>query len=840
MILEVEMIARLKPEDVGFIPVTEIWELRTESDVEQKLLYPFLCHPSYLGIPSDWVRTKGYMEPTEIDKGAGKRIGFVPDYSIWRGGFPLAIIEAKSPDETIETALREAHLYAGRINNRYPPNVSPIGYVLACNGEQFALAAADSEAEVLYAKCTDVQPGSAILAAIRNVFSAEEFEKRAQGLSTQFQSRRFHKVSSILSAEQVNEQLGINPFAQELFPIITRYFGAETDEATDEIIDRGYVSSAERTEYGSVLETYLKDRARVASAGLLRPIVTSINTASELSGELQKFWQNPKFFGRVQLIVGAVGAGKSIFIRRFYRRLMPKEVRDRTLWAFINFNVEFSDIARLRETISDRFIKSFTKLNNVNVEDLEHVEKLFRPELAQFERGPAKLLLKTNEQQYNHQRYLKLKELTADQPRLVEAIARHYTGEKRLGIVCVFDNVDKRSRDLQLAIFEAAQWFKDITRALVIVNLRDSTFEAHRDEPPLDAFINAVNFYIRPPRFAEVIRKRLEIVLENIESDNGLARFQNYALESGAKVTYSSTRLGEFLMSIYLSLFEKRGSNIGAALESLVARNVRRALGMFADIIASPHIPTSQITTAAVSGPGRIDEDRIVRALMRGRYRIFNNRGQYVRNILSADMQCKRPSNFLYADILEFLIRNRKQKIDFSVEGYASGRTIVHRMGQLGYDEDDAFRALTQLVTWNLVEPESLLVEQLTVADPVQVHAAGFIHMRYFLKRIEYLFAVSADLNLATYELAEESADVWRRGRQAEPGYRAKQRIINRLADYFKGEYERRCRRHAFYEDLGYGGKLIVQSTRFVADHVGKPSPTPPSRKGREHQHLVR
>jgi hypothetical protein len=50
------------------------------------------------------------MEPTEIDKGACKRVGYIPDYSIWRTGFPLLVSEAKRPDESIEKALREAHL----------------------------------------------------------------------------------------------------------------------------------------------------------------------------------------------------------------------------------------------------------------------------------------------------------------------------------------------------------------------------------------------------------------------------------------------------------------------------------------------------------------------------------------------------------------------------------------------------------------------------------------------------------------------------------------------------------------------------------------------------------
>jgi GTPase SAR1 family protein len=502
----------------------------------------------------------------------------------------------------------------------------------------------------------------------------------------------------LLTGTQVTEQLGINPFAQELFPIITRYFGQEADEAPDDIIDRGYVSTEERSEYGAVLETYLKDRARVVADGSLQPSMTAgKHPQNNLASEMRKHGSSQRITGRVQLIVGAVGSGKSLFIRRFFKRLMPPELQKKTMWAFLNFNTELKSAEELRAAVCELFIKSFCELNNIDLEALDYQEKLFSHELAAFDRGPAKLLKTGNNQQYNQQRYFKLKELRENNETIVSAISRHYPGEKRFSLVVVFDNVDKRSRDVQLSIFEAAQWFKELTRALVIVNLRDTTFEAHRDEPPLDAFINAVNFYIRSPRFALMIKKRLEIVLENIEQGEDLGKYQKFKLESGAQVTYKSGRLGEFLMSIYASLFDRRAASIGAALESLAGKNARSALGMFADIIASPHVPTNQIgSTAAASEVARIEEDPIVRALMRGRYRLFNNRLQYVRNILSPVPNAKRPSNFLYADILEFLIRHRKEKIDYSVEGYASGRTIVNPMGQLGYDDEAAFAALKQ------------------------------------------------------------------------------------------------------------------------------------------------
>jgi hypothetical protein len=49
--------------------------------------------------------------------------------------------------------------------------------------------------------------------------------------------------------------------------------------------------------------------------------------------------------------------------------------------------------------------------------------------------------------------------------------------------------------------------------------------------------------------------------------------------------------------------------------------------------------------------------------------------------------------------------------------------------------------------------------------------------------------------------------------------------MLNKLADYFKDEYDQRIRRHAFYEDLGYGGKSVMNAARLVAEQIGVPPP---------------
>jgi hypothetical protein len=305
---------------------------------------PLLVHPAYLGISSVWVRTKEYMEPTEIDKGAGKRRGYVPDYSVWLSGVPLLIVEAKSPEVAIEGAIREARIYALEINKRYPPNINPIGFILGSNGVQVALCPWDSETQMLIVGASELALGSSILAVFKSQVGRSTLSGRAEDLSRLFQSRQFHRTSALMGGmSALSRQLGVNEFAEPLFPVLTKYFGNEAEEATDDIIKRGYIASEDTTSYGSVLETYLKDRVRSIAGNQMEPIVTSRHTASKFTTELRKFSANPAYFGRVQLVVGSVGSGKSTFIKRFYKELLPEDIRAKTYWAFLDFNVMAPD-----------------------------------------------------------------------------------------------------------------------------------------------------------------------------------------------------------------------------------------------------------------------------------------------------------------------------------------------------------------------------------------------------------------------------------------------------------------------------------------------------------------
>lgn len=801
------MIARLSKTKNFVAPIFDLREMRDESDVEQKLVYPFLTNASYLGIPTAWIRSKEYMTPTEIDKAAGKRYGYFPDHSIWLSGLPLVVGETKEPGVKIEVALREARMYADQINKRYPPEVNPIGYVFASNGEELALSAADSEVDTLVSPAIDVQPGSNVLTAFLAAVGKHALEERAKRLAPHFATRTFFPVSSAIGGQgKMTRQLGVNEFAEPLFPVLIKYFD-DSAETPDEVIDRAYVTSDELTRYEGILETYLKDRTVNIGGSQLKTIETSRTSANVLTGEIQRFASKPGFFSRVQIVVGSVGSGKSTFIRRYYRHLMTREVREKTIWAFIDFNNTGSQ-NDMNGYVAEQFLKSLEELNGYDIYEEETLDKILAPHMLKFERA-NKSLKKDNPAEFAARKATERAKVMNDKERFAEALARHYAGEQGQGLVVVFDNVDKLSTDRQLAIFESAQWFKNLTKSLVIVNLRDVTFETHRDEKPLDAFINAINFYIRPPRFAQVIRKRLELMMETLPGE--VDKKQEYTLKSGQKVKYKSDRLGEFVMRIYLSLFDSR--DMTSMLEALVAKDVRRALGMFSDIIISPHISTNQITGAAIAGDEGylIPEYIIVRALMRGRYQFFTGQSKFIHDIISADDTHTRPSNFLFVDILEYLIRNRKARVEFNQEGYFSIRKLENEMSRLGYDEGDAHSAILKLIKKGLIEPESLVETELTMDEPVRAHASGYVHSRLLLRQIEYLIGSTTALNTASKDVSSDIGSIWASwDPRHEMSWANKVRILEKLQDYLRLEYQRRCRRHAFYQEYGYGGKHLL------------------------------
>jgi hypothetical protein len=97
------------------------YDVSTESDVEQKFLYPLLTHPSFLAIPAKAILTKKAMGSLSfVDKTALPR-NYIPDYVIFFRGLLSASSRRKLPTCACNSRLmKRGSMRTFSTNNFHP------------------------------------------------------------------------------------------------------------------------------------------------------------------------------------------------------------------------------------------------------------------------------------------------------------------------------------------------------------------------------------------------------------------------------------------------------------------------------------------------------------------------------------------------------------------------------------------------------------------------------------------------------------------------------------------------------------------------------------------------
>ena len=199
------------------------YDLKNESDVEQKFLYPLLNHPSFLGIPAKVILTKRSMSALSfVDKSALPK-NYVPDYLEFLEGYPVCVIEAKSPDVSAQQAIDEARLYAQLLNQNFPTKINPVAVVVGCNGRELLVGPVDSNECSPFA-VSDLIIGSAAVVALRDRLGIKALTTVSERTQRSLVKQTFTKPTSRLPAQLLLDRVRQNVLAPYLTPIYEMFF----------------------------------------------------------------------------------------------------------------------------------------------------------------------------------------------------------------------------------------------------------------------------------------------------------------------------------------------------------------------------------------------------------------------------------------------------------------------------------------------------------------------------------------------------------------------------------------------------------------------------------------
>lgn len=530
--------------------------VETEADVELKVISPLLTGANFLEIPLSSIKAKEYLRPTALDKTAGKTVGYYPDCSVWEKALPILIVEAKAPEVKAEVGYREAALYARHLNQQYKTGLNPCRFILSCNGRRLLAGPWDSAPQLDLA-VDDLKAGSDALESLREFCHHRIIASYAAKCLTVIRPSRSVKPYSRVGGQAIiNSKKPFNTFAADLSPTLRRYFTSTSQNNDPEIYERAYVGSDEITAYDRILEALLKDRISTRRGSLTQDLQPTRSKEPKLSAAIGEFIANRPPEGQLQLITGGVGVGKSLFARRYKELLQPKEQAKWTQWAFIDFNTAPASVKSAENWLCEQFIRSFHEENpDFDPYAGENLPRIFSQDI-QKRRGIYAELRKVSKADEQKARVKDLMAWQENVQRLAFGICRHFSGDRGEVVVVVMDNVDRLDLENQLAAFQLALWFLDQSHAFVILQMRDETYERFKDRPPLDTFRSGVTFHITPPRFLDVVKRRLEQSLEYLSHNT--EDWLEYHCTSGIKIIYPNSMLGEFLKGIYLELFERK------------------------------------------------------------------------------------------------------------------------------------------------------------------------------------------------------------------------------------------------------------------------------------------
>lgn len=166
-------------------------DLKNEAAVESYFVDRLLQH---LGYEDEDIKLKTNISEYEVGKGSKKSL-YKPDYVILSSGVPTIVIDAKSPNENIDSWELQCSSYCLEINKEFDYN--PVEFYLLSNGSKTALYRWDQKRPLIELDFVDFVAGNAKLTELEDKISKQTLSQLSEQLreELEYSDFTFEKVS---------------------------------------------------------------------------------------------------------------------------------------------------------------------------------------------------------------------------------------------------------------------------------------------------------------------------------------------------------------------------------------------------------------------------------------------------------------------------------------------------------------------------------------------------------------------------------------------------------------------------------------------------------------------
>ena len=724
--------------------------LINESDVEQKVVWPLLTNPIPIGLGynNTHIQTKSSLKQLKIEKGKNSKL-YYPDYIIYFEGLPLIVIEAKKPNDNLEEGYREARLYSHEINSLFESGLNPCKLIMSFDGVKLLAGKWDDNQPLHNILIENFIPTDSDFSDFINSFNINKLKKTAKQLRTQLRTtKKYKKPLHLLGGKHIRNQQVKNTFGETISIQYRHLFNPTVESERIDIVENAYVKVQKHMAHVNPIDRLIRMKIRPSTQDTL-DIENNI-TPNEITKKLENA---EDFNNHVLLLIGSVGSGKSTFTTFLKEVALSYKLKIQLEWVRLDLNEAPVNSLEIYKWLKKEICIQLSKSQpSIDEHSMEMIKKIFEDEVSDFNKLALEFFSKDSalykEKLFNH-----IQSITSDLDIKLNAYIRFFVHNSGKQLIIILDNCDKRNLEEQLLMFEVANWLKNNSKSIVFLPLRETTFDHHRHEKPLDTVVKDLIFRINPPSLEKVMYNRIKYAKRL--SDN--AENQNYYLRNGIRVSYPSKDELSYLQSILKSLFQN--TFFKKLITGLAGRDIRKGIEYFLDFCKSGHITENEILKMKLSdGNYALPNYLTSRVFIRGNRLYYNDADAKVKNLFFSEPSDDFPDPFTRIAILRWLQDRSSKRGPSNILGFHKIGLLIKELNILGHSIKRLEEEIKYLIKSTLIISESQNENNIDFEELISINPPGIVHLE-MLSNLDYLSSCAEDFWFREENIANKISD---------------------------------------------------------------------------------
>lgn len=542
------------------------------------------------------------------------------------------------------------------------------------------------------------------------------------------ETREYHRpVQMILEADAPYAR---NPLNVALRPYVEKFFGDIASQDDIKILEHCYVHSRPIQIIDENLKLAITDYLPAFASGATQLKTGPGFEGGEVEEHVRRALKKSYLRDMVVLLMGGIGSGKSTFLKRFFKVVVPDLVGDDG--PAIEIYVDFLGAPDSEEELQDFFwrrVASILKERVPSILKRVALEEIFDGQLSMlrevYSGSTERLAQKIEDELYR---------LASNNQELSEASLQYCVARGRLPVI-VFDNVDQLGLDAQIEIFSCAQRLAQRKYCMSILVLREESYCAAQMQKHLTAY-TIRPYHLSSPNFRKLIRIRIDFASNAAKYEQK----KNLLTDAG----YDKQQVIDFFRLLRDSIFQQ-SRNIVRLVESVSFGNARIALDLLNAFITSGATNMSKILEKFnLYGGYTVPFHEFAKSVILGDYRYYKESRSFIMNVFNVSDK-RHSSHFTTLRILNYLALTHGSSRD--KEGFASLQDLLTNIVDIFDNEQDCLVNIYRLIALRrqLIELDTRRTDTLEGASSIRITSAGLYYLKFFVNSFSYLDLVWHD-----------------------------------------------------------------------------------------------